>query len=252
MGACGPLGQIAADFVEEGAEGVGVEDALFGIGPARRNEHPGDEAIGEQGRQAVWCVGALRGDIGDFLAQLLDVGLAETPLDGVDEVGPSLRLGIEPGDGRLHRQGRLFGVGGGGGIEEHLSDGFDHLGSIGQVGPLLEHVDFQVARALWSEFGRGGEEEAAAVAVLAPGNIGQCEVAERFEDDPVADVDGAGERLDLLVDRDSGGVEQEAVEVFVALAEEDLAGVELEPAFDAEADLVEVAADGGVGRALGT
>ncbi len=54
-----------------------------------------------------------------------------------------------------------------------------------------------------------------------------------------------GIRLDLLAD---GFVtEEEAIEVLVALAEEDLLRLEVEPAQDAKAGLVEVAPDRGVG-----
>jgi hypothetical protein len=54
-------------------------------------------------------------------------------------------------------------------------------------------------------------------------------------------------RLDLLAD--GAAAQEKAVQVLVALAEEDLVRLEVEPAEDAQARLVEVAPDGGVGRA---
>lgn len=56
-----------------------------------------------------------------------------------------------------------------------------------------------------------------------------------------------GVRLDLLAD--GFAAEEEEVEVFVTLAEEDLIRLEVKPAQDAEAGLVEIAQDRSVGGA---
>jgi len=75
------------------------------------------------------------------------------------------------------------------------------------------------------------------------------EVAEGVADDTVGDAQAPGVGLDLLAD--GAAAEEEAVEVLVAFAEEDLVRLEVEPAEDAEAGLVEIAADRGVGGTPG-
>lgn len=95
--------------------------------------------------------------------------------------------------------------------------------------------------------GGGGKDEPAVLASLAKGDVAPQEVAEGVADDPVGDAQAAGVGLDLLAD--GAAVEEEAVEVFVSFAEEDLSRLEIESALDTRAGLVEVAADRGVGGA---
>ena len=85
--------------------------------------------------------------------------------------------------------------------------------------------------------------------VLPQGGIGDGEGAQAVAHRRVADAEAPGVGLDLL--GDARAVAQQAVEVLVALDDQGFVVVQVEPAQDAETGLVEIAADRGVGRALG-
>jgi len=105
-----------------------------------------------------------------------------------------------------------------------------------------------------------GEEVTALVLfdTVAPAAAVESENEAMFDDDAfwladlghfLARMSGRGLPSPLLADADAMG--DQAIEVLVALADEDLAVGESEPAQDAQAGLVEVAGDRGVRRAAG-
>lgn len=96
---------------------------------------------------------------------------------------------------------------------------------------------------------RGGEDEAAGPIVLPEIHVADQEVPQGLLDGRVGESEATGVVLDLLEDRSA--FQDVAVEVFVPLADQDLVGLEIQPAPDTQAGLVQVAADRGVRGPLG-
>ena len=132
-------------------------------------------------------------------------------------------------------------------LEEGPDSGDDLLRALARF-PVGQEIEIEALGGRPLFLGRRGEDESSGLAALTEGDVAPEEVAEGFQDGPVGEAQSPRVRLDLLAD--GSAAEQEAVEVLIPLAEEDLVRLEVEPAQDAQAGLVEIAADRGVGGAL--
>jgi hypothetical protein len=256
-----PAGEVFVRRLEQRCEVPGRPLPLGDLGTAGSEEELCDEAVDVNARMEA----APAEPVLDLSADLVELGLVEVQLDGVDEARPASVFGVQPGEGAGDLPGvlllavfllavfllavfllaaLLLGV--------RLRQDHPQLGDdfVAPVGVVPGGDDVQISAAVRTGLlGRGGEDEAAVAAGPAQGGVGDGEGAQAVAHRPVADGEAALVVLDLLAD--GGAVAEKAVDVLVALDDEGFVVLQVEPAQNAEAGLVEVAADRRVSGALG-